>query len=59
MEGQPIDAMRRNPPFIKRQIIGGGFVVGLDIIILNGLQMDLQESNDLFVRHKDSKSVVE
>src|SRR3990172_4116201 len=51
MERQAIDAMWRDPPFIKCQVFCGGFSVGLRIVILYRLQMAFQERNDFIVRN--------
>jgi hypothetical protein len=54
MEWKPVDAMWRDPPFIKREVIGCRFVIGLRIVLLNGLKMNLQECDDFIVGHKAS-----
>ncbi len=54
MEGKPVDAVRCDPPLIQGQVPGGGLVIGLDIVLLNGLQVHFQERDDFFIRHDNS-----
>ena len=39
VEGQAIDAMRRDPPLVEREIGRGGLVVGSHIIFVDALQV--------------------
>src|SRR5689334_20900476 len=55
MKGKPIQTLRRDPPFIKRQVFGSGLVITWDVILLNALQMSQKKIVDLLVHVHSSR----
>ena len=46
MEGQTIQAVRGNPPFVQGQFFAGCGMIGLEIILIDGIQMLEQKIKD-------------
>jgi hypothetical protein len=51
MKWKSVNAVRRDPPLVERQVFGGGFFVSLHVVVLDGLQMFFQEFDDVIVWH--------
>lgn len=54
MERNTVNAMGGDPPLVECQVFGGGFMLGFQVIFLNGLQMLLQKSKNFRVVHNHS-----